>query len=119
MLRLSTPCLIFLLLITLDCYKGWASQRKFPADAWVITLVLLIGACTPFNEMWRAFFFKPTVPNYGISLVEHHNNTEPPHYVGVLDRRDLTAVLREPTLVPSADERKRQGLWVAPPPKPR
>lgn len=119
MLRLSTPCLIFLLLITLDQYQVWISQRRFPASAWAMTAVLLVGACTPFNEMWRAFFFRRTVPNYGVSLVEQHWNTEPPHYVGVLDRRDLTAVLREPTLVPNADERKRQGLWVAPPPKPR
>lgn len=119
MLRLSTPCLIFLLLLTLDRYREWASQRAFPGEAWAITLVLLIGACTPFNEMWRAFFFSRTAPNYGVSLVEQHWNSEPPHYVGRLDRPDLIAVLRTPTLVPDAAERVRQGLWPEPPPKPR
>jgi hypothetical protein len=119
MLRLSTPCLIFLLLITLDYYREWANQRRFPPHAWAMSTVLLVGGCTPFNEMWRAYFFKPHPANYGRSLVEHHGNTEPPHYVGRLDRPDLIAVLREPTLVPDSAERKRQGLWVAPPLKPR
>lgn len=110
MLRLSVPCLIFLLLALLDQIGDWVSLRRAPPQAWAIGVVLLIGACTPFNEMWRAFIFKRTLPNYRISLVEQHWNTEPPHYVGRLDRPDLTAVLRAPSLVPNAEERKRQGL---------
>jgi hypothetical protein len=56
--------------------------------------------------MWRAFFFKRIPPDYGCNLVEYHWNTEPPHYVGRLDRPDLIAVLRAPTLVPTAADRK-------------
>lgn len=106
MLRLSTPSLIVLLLITLDQVRRWASQRNFPPTAWAIGIILLIGACTPFNEMWRAHSFKRVAPDYGCSLVEYHWNTEPPHYVGRLDRSDLIAVLRAPTPVPTAAERK-------------
>jgi hypothetical protein len=119
LLRLSTPCLIFLLLITLDQMQRWVSSRNFPASAWVIGIVLLIGVNTPFNETWRAAFFKRIAPDYGRSLVEFHWNTEPPHYIGRLDRPDLIAVLRTPTLVPTAAERKAQGLGGSPPsPKP-
>jgi hypothetical protein len=119
LLRLSTPCLVFLLLLTLDQIRHWAQQRSFPASAWAISLVLLIGANTPFNEMWRALFFKRIAPDYGRSLVEQHWNTEPPHYIGRLDRPDLLAVLRTPTLVPKAAERRLQVLGAAPPsPKP-
>ncbi len=114
MLRLSMPSLVFLLLITLDQIQHWASRRAFPASAWVIAIVLLIGACTPFNEMWRAFFFKRSTPDYGRSLVEGNRNIEPPHYVGRLDRPDLIAVLRAPTLVPGAADRKPQGFGGTP-----
>lgn len=106
MLRLSTPCLIFLLLITLDQIQRWAAQRNFPPAAWMIGIILLIGTCTPFHEMWRAYSFKRVAPDYGCNLVEYHWNTEPPHYVGRLDRTDLIAVLRAPSLVPKAADRK-------------
>ncbi|BAO30566.1 hypothetical protein [Sulfuritalea hydrogenivorans] len=119
LLRLSTPCLVFLLLLTLDQIQHWVSRRSFPRSAWAIGIVLLIGANTPFNEMWRALFFKRVAPNYGRSLVEENRNVEPPHYVGRLDRPDLLAVLRTPTLVPKAAERNPQALGgAAPSPKP-
>ena len=114
MLRLSIPGLVFLLVIALDQIQRWTSQRAFPASAWAIGLVLLIGVNTPFNEMWRAYSFKRIAPDYGRSLVEFHRNTEPPHYVGRLDRSDLIAVLRTPTLVPKAADRKSQGLGSPP-----
>lgn len=114
MLRLSTCSLVFLLLITLDQIQHWASQRPFPPSAWTIGIILLIGACTPFNEMWRAISFKRVAPDYGCSLVEYHWNTEPPHYVGLLDRSDLIAVLRAPTLVPTSTERKSRCSPAAP-----
>ncbi len=117
LLRLSTPCLIVLLLIALGQIQGWLARREFPARAWAIGLVLLIGACTPFNEMWRAAVFPRTLPNYGWSLKEQHENTEAPHYVGRLNRPDLIAVFRAPTLVPGGKERTAQGLWL--PPNPR
>lgn len=120
MLRLSTPCLVILLLLTLDLVQHWAAQSKMPSSGWAIGVVLMIGACTPFNEMWRAIVFNRTAPHYGRSMVEQTSNIEHPHYVGRLNRPDLIAVLRTPALVPKAAERKRQGLWVEPvSPKPR
>ena len=80
-----------------------------PATAWVIVVSLLIGACTPFNEMYRAVFSKHTSASYDRSLVEQQGNTEAPHYVGILNRRDLEAVLRTPALVPNAEQRKNQS----------
>lgn len=111
MLRLSTPCLVILLILTLDRISAWAktySWREMPINAWAMGLVLLIGAHTPFNEMWRALTFRHSPANYGVSLVEHHKGFEAPHYVGRLDRPDLEALLRTPTLVPTGPERTTQ-----------
>lgn len=112
MLRLSTPCLVILLILTLDLMKQWASLtsiRMLPTTAWVMSIVLFIGSCTAFNEMWRTAFFHRTPPNYGVSLVEHERG-EPPHYVGRLDKKDMIELLRTPALVPGRNERKTQGL---------
>lgn len=112
MLRLSTPCLVILLILTLDLMQQWAALpniRMVPGTAWMIAIVFFIGACTPFNEMWRAAFFRRNPPNYGISLVEHERG-EPPHYVGRLDRKDMIELLRSPSRVPGRSERKTQGL---------
>jgi hypothetical protein len=117
MLRLSTPCLVILLIATLDQVQAWVRERHLPRNAWLILPTLMVGACTPFNEMWRAAVYNRTLANYGISLIEQHGGAEASHYVGRLDRPDLVAVLRPPTLVPRAAERKAQGLW--PPAKPR
>jgi len=38
--------LVFILLITLDQLRHWATRREFPLTAWAIGIVLLIGACT-------------------------------------------------------------------------
>ncbi len=62
--------------------------------------------------MWRAFFFKRHAPDYTKNMVEQHENTEAPHYIGKLDRPDLIAILRTPSIVPTAEERKRLGLVV-------
>ena len=112
MLRLSTPCLVILLILTLDLVKQRSALpklRMLPGSAWAVGIVLLIGACTPFNEMWRAATFRRTPPNYGVSLVEHERG-EPPHYVGRLDSKDMIELLRTPARVPTRSERKNQGL---------
>lgn len=117
MLRLSTPCLVILLIITLDQASTWAtpfSRAFFKSEAWLIVLVLLIGACTPFNEMWRAATFRRNLPNYGMSLVEQQNGFEPPHYIGHLNKRDLVVLLNRPSRVPTLDVRKAQGLVPVP-----
>ena len=105
-LRLSTPCLIFLLLALMAQITHWASSRAWPQSALAIALVILVGAATPFNEMVRAATFKATVPDYSRSLVEQHWNIEPPHYVGIANSAWLNSVLSAPTRVPTSQERK-------------
>jgi hypothetical protein len=105
-LRLSTPCLIFLLLALMAQITHWASSRAWPQSALAIALVILVGAATPFNEMVRAATFKATVPDYSRSLVEQHWNIEPPHYVGIANSAWLNSVLSAPTRVPTSLERK-------------
>ena len=112
MLRLSTPCLVIFLILTINLIRDWATLpcwRALPDTAWMVAIVLVIGFCTPFNEIWRAATFHRTPPNYGVSLVEHERG-EPPHYVGVLDKPDLLLMLREPGRVPDRNERKAQGV---------
>ena len=73
MLRLSTPCQVILLILTLNLLTQWSMLpgiRMLPATAYAMAVVLLIGSCTAFNEMWRAATFHRTPPNYGVSLVE-------------------------------------------------
>ncbi len=109
MLRLSTPCLVILLILTLDRVNAWASKpdrHRLPARAWAIGLVLLIGANTPCNEMWRAATFHRIPPNYGLSMVEYHGKGEPPHYVGRLDKPVLLFLLRTPSLIPTHRQQK-------------
>ena len=110
LLRLSTPCLIVILIVLIESMSQWAEAGKMPGEGYAIALALLIGAATPFNEMYRALTFKPSIPDYARSLVEQHWNTEPPHYVGVANSTWLNSVLRAPTRVPNATERRDQGL---------
>ena len=115
MLRLSTPCQVLLLILTLNLLTQWSAIpniKALPAEAYAMAVVLLIGACTPFNEMWRAATFHRTPPNYGVSLVEHERG-EPPHYVGKLNRPDMIFLFREPGRVPGRNERKAQGVLPA------
>ena len=114
-LRHSVPCVIVLLIATLAQLQDWLNARQVPLRGYAVAIVILIGAATPFNEIWRAFFFKRTMPDYGRSLLEQHWNTEAPHYVGVLDRSDLASVLRAPTLVPNSEQRRAYGLVATPP----
>lgn len=122
MLRLSTPCLVILLIIALDQAAAWQTPLQgsfYKTGAWLIVLVLFVGACTPFNEMWRAATFRRNLPNYGMSLIEQQNGFEPPHYIGQLNKPDLVLLLNSPELVPKESERKAQGLvpvpvWVRP-----
>lgn len=119
MLRLSTPSLVLLLIATLAQLRNWVESRHMPRNGWLICCFLLVGACTPFNEMWRAATFHRTPPNYGISLIEQHRNNEAPHYIGRLDRADLIALMRQPSMVPRAEQRRTQGLWPASSLKPK
>ena len=111
MLRLSVPCLLILLIQVLDRADSWFYSPKFssvPIRAWVIGIVLLVGACTPFNEMWRAATFRRFPPNYGVSLLEVQDGRFVAHYFGKLDRAEIKALLRTPSLVPTGEERLKQ-----------
>lgn len=105
-LRLSIPCLLVLMIALMLQIQDALKARTTNGRVAAIVLVFLIGAATPFNEMFRALFNKRTPPDYSRSLVEQHWNTEPPHYVGVANSTWLNSVLRAPTRVPSAAERK-------------
>lgn len=117
MLRLSTPCLVILMILTLDVVVlaplRPGNRGVLPRIPWYIVAVLAIGACTPFNEMWRGATFHRRPPNYGQDLVEQQQGFEPPHYIGRLDRPDLRLLLKTPQPVPDARTRRAQGL---PPP---
>ncbi|MBK7686831.1 MAG: hypothetical protein IPJ25_13160 [Rhodocyclaceae bacterium] len=115
LLRLSTPCLVVILITLIEQIAQWTKAGKIPRAGYAIALILLIGAATPFNEMYRAATFKASVPDYGRSLVEQHWDTEPPHYVGVANSAWLNSVLSAPTRVPNASERRSQGLPPAAP----
>lgn len=113
MLRLSIPCLVILLIATLRLVGDWWAQPgSMPLSivAPAAVLVLLIGAFTPVNELWRAVTFHRQPPNYGESLVEAQKGFEAPHYVGRLDRSDLIGLLRPPAAVPDSKQRRAQGL---------
>ena len=105
-LRLSIPCLLVLMIALMLQIQDALKARTTNGRVAAIVLVFLIGAATPFNEMFRALFNKRTPPDYSRSLVEQHWNTEPPHYVGVANSAWLNGVLSTPTRVPSAAERK-------------
>ena len=107
LLRLSIPCLVILLIALLVQGRHWLETKKLPVSVYLIGIVFCMGAATPFNEMYRAFFFTRTAPDYSRSLVEQHWNTEPPHYVGILNSRILDGVLSAPTRVPTTAERSR------------
>ena len=115
MLRLSTPCLLVIMLQCMEqlqsCWRqSWQTLRHttFPA----LAIVLLIGAQTPFNEIWRALNFRKIPPNYGMTLIDTQHGSEPAHYVGRLDRADVVAFLRSPGLVPECTDRLLGGLAV-------
>ena len=115
MLRLSTPCLLMLMLLCLDQLQAswgqpWQTLRHTSLP--VLVVVLLVGAQTPFNEIWRALSFRRTPPNYGMTLVETQHGYEPPHYIGRLDRPDVIAFLRNPARVPECTERPLGRLAV-------
>ena len=113
LLRLSSPCLIVLMIAAMRLVTDrWAAPTE-TAPRWnsvLIALVLLTGSLTAISELWRSVTFQRSLPNYVQSLVEQQKGHEAPHYVGRLDRPDLITILRTPTAVPNAMQRRDQGL---------
>lgn len=109
MLRLSSPCLVILLVLLLDRLNAWSiwvepGRPSLSAYGLMIAAVLLIGACTPFFEISRALSFRRTPANYSQSLLEQQGGA-PAHYIGRLDRPDLKWIFRTPKLVPNSAQR--------------
>lgn len=94
LLRASVPPLLILLGYTLHLFShAPPTARNYP---WAILVVLLVGAATPFNEMWRAATWPVRPPNYGMTLVDANEGHYPPHYIGKLDLPWLAALLKTP-----------------------
>jgi hypothetical protein len=110
LLRVSTPSLIVLAIL---CIRGLedASRRSSRSGGRIaaIAIMLLIGAHTPFNELWRAATWNAWRPDYTKPFLETQKGGLPPHYVGRLNDPVLQAILRPPQPVPNQEMRKQQS----------
>ncbi len=97
-MRASIPSLALLAIL---CVRAIDETQASTADriprALVIAM-LTIGATTPAYEFWRALSRPPWPPSNERTLPEAALGLAP-HYFGRLDREDVKAVLRNPTLV--------------------
>lgn len=112
MLRLSTPCLIILLVLLLDRLKAWTvwsrpTPQAVSGAGVLIAVVLLAGAATPFFEIARALTFRRVPADYSQNLFEQQGDKAPAHYIGRLDRSDLKEIFKTPALVPDSTQRSR------------
>lgn len=109
LLRLSAPPLAFLAILTFRSLVFALDNPPFRNLAHVVPVlvILLIGALTPFNEMWRAATWARWRPDYGQSLRDTQNGGLPVHYFGKLDRPDLLMLFRPAVYVPSRNERRQ------------
>lgn len=94
LLRASVPPLLILLGYTLHQFNPESTATHgYP---WLIIFVLLVGAATPFNEMWRAATWPVRPSNYGMTLLDVNDGHYPAHYIGKLDLPWLAAMLKTP-----------------------
>jgi hypothetical protein len=97
LLRASVPPLLILMGHALSLFNQAPPHRQtFP---WAITVVLVVGAATPFNEMWRAATWPVRPANYRMTLIEATSGYIPPHYIGKLDLPWLAAILKPPQVI--------------------
>jgi len=106
MLRISTPCLIMLLLLALAEIDRPVADRHQPLRRAALLLALGIGAITPLFEIGRALTWQRTPPNFGATLVEQQGGFRPPHYLGRLEMPALQALFRVPSPVPAGPARR-------------
>jgi len=104
LLRVSTSSLVLLAILCLGVLFGDSSLSRLRKG--VIAIVLVIGANTPFNELWRAATWRQWPADYTRSFLDTQQGVLPPHYVGRLDDPVLRAILRTPSLVPTEQQRK-------------
>lgn len=104
LLRVSTPSLVLLAILTMrvltSCSHGWSGRHT------ALVLMLVVGAHTPFNEAARAVLWKAWQPDYIRSLVDVQQGHLPSHYIGQLTDPILGALLRTPSPVPSQAQRR-------------
>ncbi len=106
MLRVSVPPLMFLCIL---CVRELTDEsQRVTTRHGLLIAILLIGANTPFNELWRAATFRRIPPDYSRSLIDtQKDGLLPAHYVGRLSQTLLVDLLRTPGLVPTRAERKK------------
>lgn len=105
MLRISTPCLVMLLILTLrELDRPIGKLLAKPRTAGLLT-VLVLGSITPGFEVARALHWSRTPPNYAQTLVEQQGGYHPPHYIGLLNLAQLARLFRQPQPVPSGPAR--------------
>lgn len=102
LLRVSTPSLLMLLLLTLAEFENPLRQIRRSPRLVALLGVLALGAVTPLFEFSRAVLWPRTAPNYSQSLTEQQRGFVPPHYIGTLDHPALQATFRTPSPVPEA-----------------
>lgn len=106
LLRVSTPSLLILMLLTLAELDIPSQEIRHSLRTAVLIGVLALGAVTPIFEFSRAILWPRTPPNYSQSLIEQQLGFVPPHYVGHLDLPLLRVLFRSPSPVPEAAQRQ-------------
>lgn len=106
MLRGSAPALVLLAILTFITMDDALDKKTTSAFPWLILLVLVIGAATPFNEMWRAITWKHWAPNYQISLTDIDKAQTPPHYMGNPQSMVFREILKPFHPIPSRKQRQ-------------
>lgn len=93
-MRASIPALSILAIASAKSLAegDWSRHKQVLLS---ISVVLIIGAVTPFNEFARVFVFPGWQPNRASTLIEATHSL-PPHYVGKLNRPILAWALRQP-----------------------
>lgn len=103
LLRVATPSLVLMaILCQRAVVDAWPRTR---ARAGIIIALLLIGAHTPFNELWRAATWNAWRPDYTRPFADTQSGGLPPHYIGRLADPLLKQLLRTPSPVPNRQQR--------------
>ncbi|KAF0166941.1 MAG: Uncharacterized protein FD157_103 [Rhodocyclaceae bacterium] len=111
LLRVSTPSLLILLLLTLAEFESPITDLRRSIRMVSLAGVLMLGAITPGFEFSRSILWPRTPPNFGQSLVEQQGGFMAPNYFGLLDHAFLQALFKAPSRVP--DGPTRQNLLPA------
>lgn len=108
MLRVCTPPLVFLAIL---CLRELTDETQPLSRRHALLIaVLLVGAHTPINELWRTATFRRLPADYSRSFSDSQKGGLPAHYIGRLSQPVLLMLLRTPSPVLTQAERKtREG----------